>query len=70
MEMIVRVAIWRYKEQHFTDNTADAIQMTLDELIFKHAHEMNGEDFRHRHCYDTKVHEIIKKNEQQIQQVY
>ena len=55
LEMIVRVGIFRYKEQGFVDNTVDAIQLTLEELIFKHAREMNGEDFRRYHCYDVKV---------------
>ena len=53
--MIVRVGIFRYKDQGFVDNTVDAIDLTLNELIFRHAREMNGEDFRRYHCYDVKV---------------
>jgi len=70
MEMIVRVANFRYKETKLVKTTCEAIEKVLSELIYPHAQAMNGEKFRKYHCYSVKVNEILKKNEQQLKRVY
>ena len=70
LEMIVRVANFRYKELGLVDNTVDGIQRVLEELIYPNAHKMDGDDFRRRWCYNVKTNEILKRNESVIRKIY
>lgn len=42
----------------------------MHENIFPNSKEVNGEHFRRFHCYNVKVNEILKKNENNIKKVY
>ena len=68
--MIVRVAIFRYKEQGIVKNTVDGIRLVLDELIYPNAKSMNGANFRRYFCYNVKTDTILKKNDENLKKVY
>ena len=70
LEMIVRLANFRYKENGKVKTTCEAIERLLEELIYPHAKSMDGDHFRRFHCYSDKVNEILKKNEVQLKHVY
>jgi len=70
LEMIVRLANFRYKENGKVKTTCEAIERLLNELIYPHAKSMDGDHFRRTHCYSVKVNEILKKNEVQLKHVY
>lgn len=70
IELIVRIADFRFKQTKQTKTIADGIVRVLEEMIYPHAKQMDGEHFRRYHCYAVKVNEILKKNESQIKKVY
>lgn len=70
VEMVVRVGNFRYKESGLVKTTAEAIERTLEELIYPHANSMDGAYFRKSQCYNVKTNEILKKNENLIKKVY
>ena len=70
MEMIVRVAQDRYRATKVCRTLCDAIQKTLDDLIYPNAKNMDGEHFRRYYCYNIKTNEILKKNEGKIKYLY
>lgn len=63
IEMIVRVADFRYKQTKQVKTLVEGIEKVLEVHIYPNAKTMNGEDFRRYHCYAVKVNEILKKNE-------
>ena len=70
LEMIVRVANFRYKEQGLAKNTVEAIERLMKELIYPNAKSMDGDHFRKYWCYNVKTNEILKKNEVLIKKLY
>ena len=69
-EIMVRTAIFRYKDTKLADTTCKAIEMLLNELIYPNARSMNGEHFRKYYCYNVKTNEVLKKNEGPLRKVY
>lgn len=69
-EMIVRVADYAYKQTKICKTLVQSIEKVLEEKIYPHAQQMDGEHFRRYQCYAVKVNEILKKNEGQIKKVY
>ena len=59
VEMIVRTALFRFKDTKLAPNTCKAIEMLLEELIYPNARSMNGEHFRKYYCYNLKINEIL-----------
>ena len=70
IEMIVRVAQDRYRLTKVCRTLCEGIEKTLEDLIYPHAKQMDGEHFRRYHCYNIKTNEILKKNEAQIRRIY
>ena len=70
LEIILRLAIAKYKETGIVSSTAEAINKLLEENIYPHADYMDGDHFRKYYCYNVKVNEILKKNEAQLRRVY
>ena len=70
VEMICRVADFRYLKTKLSKTLYDGIERVLEELIYPSAKTMDGDSFRRYHCYAVKVNEILKKNEIPIRRVY
>ena len=70
LEIILRTALFRYKDTKLAPTTCKAIEMLLEELIYPNARSMNGEHFRKYYCYNIKTNEILKKNEAPLKKVY
>lgn len=69
LELMVRLANFRFKEQRLCSTTLEAIDMTIDKFI-RGSKSMDGDAFRNNHCYNVKTNEILKKNEMLIRKVY
>jgi uncharacterized protein YggL (DUF469 family) len=70
LEVIARIAVALFKESKVCETIPEAIHKLLTENIYPNSREMNGEHFRRFHCYNVKVNEILKKNEQAIKKLY
>jgi Ca2+-binding EF-hand superfamily protein len=70
IELIVRTAIFRFKDTKLTDNVPAAIDMLLTQLIYPTAKSMHGEHFRKYYCYNIKTNEILKNNEANLYKIY
>lgn len=68
--MIVRLAIFRYKEPGLVKSTAEGIERVLEDLIYPNAQRMDGDDFRRRYCYNVKTNKILEANEPVIRKIY
>lgn len=70
MEIIVRIANFKFKDTHICDTTAAAVERLLETLIFPNAKFVDSETFRKKHCYNVRIQELLKKNESQIKKVF
>ena len=69
IELMVRLANFRFKEQRLCNTTLEALDMVMEKFI-NPAKKMDGDHFRRYHCYTVKVNEILKKNEVLLRRVY
>jgi hypothetical protein len=73
IEIILRLANAKFKEQGVCSTTAGSIEKLLTEHIYPNTAgvaEMDGDAFRKQKCYTVKVNEVLKKNEVQLKKVY
>jgi hypothetical protein len=70
IEVIVRLALSKYKDTKVTATLQDAVEKILSEDIIPKNPAVDGFNFREEHMYNLKVDEIFKKNEQVIKKLY
>lgn len=59
LEIIVRLAIAKYRESKICETTPEAILKLLKHNIFPNSLQVNGDSFRRFQCYNVKVNEIL-----------
>jgi hypothetical protein len=70
LEILVRIAIAKYRESKVCGSAPLAILELLNKNIFPNSQEVNGDSFRRVHCYNVKVNEILQKNVTVLKKIY
>ncbi len=72
MEIIVRIAIVKYKESKICETSIEALEKLITDHFYELTPEMmeNGQEFREIELYTFDVNEILSYNEHTIKKVF
>lgn len=70
MEIIIRMAIVKYRDTKVVKNVQAAVQRFLEQDLFPNTRWLDGFMFRQENLYNLKVDETFRENKTEVAKIF